>query len=57
MPTKRVGMGRWRKGERELLNVRNQYFQYFTWIYYIWDNVFKNRPHKICGRQPLKNLK
>ena len=24
---------------------------------YIWDKVFKNGPSKICGRQPLKNLK
>ena len=24
---------------------------------YIWDNVFKNEPSKICGRQPLKKLK
>ena len=24
---------------------------------YIWDKVFKNRPSKICGRQPLKNWK
>ena len=24
---------------------------------YIWDNIFKNEPSKICGRQPLKNLK
>ena len=23
----------------------------------IWDKVFKNAPSKICGRQPLKNLK
>ena len=23
----------------------------------IWDEVFKNGPSKICGRQPLKNLK
>ena len=23
----------------------------------IWDKVFKNRPIKICGRQPSKNLK
>ena len=23
----------------------------------IWDNVFKDGPSKICGRQPLKNLK
>ena len=23
----------------------------------IWDNVFKNGPSKICGRQSLKNLK
>ena len=22
-----------------------------------WVNVFKNSPSKICGRQPLKNLK
>ena len=21
------------------------------------DNIFKNGPRKICGRQPLKNLK
>ena len=21
-----------------------------------WDQVFKNRPSKFCGRQPLKNL-
>ena len=25
--------------------------------YLIWDKVFKNGPSKICGRQPLKNLK
>ena len=24
---------------------------------YIWDKVFKNRPNKICGRQPSKTLK
>ena len=23
----------------------------------IWSKVFKNGPSKICGRQPLKNLK
>ena len=23
----------------------------------IWGKVFKNRPSKICGRQPSKNLK
>ena len=23
----------------------------------IWDKVFKNGPSKICGRQPLKNVK
>ena len=22
-----------------------------------WDKVFKNGPSKICGRQPLKNMK
>ena len=21
-----------------------------------WDKVFKNRPSKICGKQPLKNF-
>ena len=24
---------------------------------HIWDKVFENGPSKICGRQPLKNLK
>ena len=24
---------------------------------HIWDKLFKNGPSKICGRQPLKNLK
>ena len=24
---------------------------------HIWDKVFKSGPSKICGRQPLKNLK
>ena len=23
----------------------------------VWHKVFKNGPNKICGRQPLKNLK
>ena len=23
----------------------------------MWDKVFKNKPSKICGRQPLNNLK
>ena len=23
----------------------------------MWDKVFKNGPSKICGRQPLNNLK
>ena len=23
----------------------------------VWDKVFKNGPRKICGRQPLKNMK
>ena len=23
----------------------------------IWDKVFKSGPSRICGRQPLKNLK
>ena len=25
-------------------------------LLFIWDKVFKNRPSKMCGRQPLKNL-
>ena len=25
--------------------------------WFIWDKVFKNEPSKICGRQPLQNLK
>ena len=37
----------------------------FKWLFYfqqpfrvyIWDEVFKNGPSKIYGRQPLKNLK
>ena len=28
-----------------------------TIITFIWDKIFKNGPIKICGRQPLKNLK
>ena len=24
--------------------------------WHIWDEVFKNGPSKICGRQPLNNL-
>ena len=30
---------------------------YISWSYYIWAKVFNNGPAKICGRQPLKNLK
>ena len=26
-------------------------------VYFVWVKVFKNEPSKICGRQPLKNLK
>ena len=32
-------------------------FWFATLISSIWDKVFKKRPSKICGRQPLKNLK
>ena len=32
-------------------------FQSGYLIQYIWIIVFKNEPSKICGRQPLKNLK
>ena len=26
-------------------------------LHHKWDKIFKNEPSKICGRQPLKNLK
>ena len=29
----------------------------FLKVSLIWDKVFKNGPSKVCGRQPLKNLK
>ena len=32
-------------------------FFYLFDLIYIWGKVFKNGPSKICGRQPLKNLK
>ena len=33
-------------------------FKFFTRVLkFIWVKVFKNGPSKICGRQPLKNLK
>ena len=28
----------------------------YTALYNIWDKVFKNRPSKICRRQPLKSF-
>ena len=30
---------------------------YLIFLQNIWDKLFKNEPKKICGRQPLKNLK
>ena len=27
------------------------------WVKTLWDEVFKSEPSKICGRQPLKNLR
>ena len=27
------------------------------WFRSVWVKVFKNGPNKICGRQPLENLK
>ena len=27
------------------------------WVHIMWVKVFKNGPSKLCGRQPLKNLK
>ena len=31
--------------------------RYFFILLKIWDQVFKNGPSEICGRQSLKNLK
>ena len=36
---------------------RLHYSQFNRQLSIIWDKVFKNGPSKICGRQPLKNLK
>ena len=33
------------------------FYQVFHKCWNIWDKVFKSGPSKICGRQPLKNLK
>ena len=33
------------------------WLQLFSRLSFIWVKVFKNGPSKICGRQPLKNLK
>ena len=33
------------------------YFEYVTVAGFNWEEVFKNGSSKICGRQPLKNLK
>ena len=33
-------------------------FVYFSTTHHLkWNKLFKNGPSKICGRQPLKNLK
>ena len=42
-----------------ITNLKNQaaILQRVYLIEIIWDKVFKNGPSKICGRQPLKNLK
>ena len=45
-----------RKIKLSRLNEIFHYFQY-TRMINIWDKVFKNGPSKICGKQPLKNLK
>ena len=37
-----------------LMQVISKQDQHF--VIKIWDKVFKNRPSKICGRQPLKNF-
>ena len=38
-----------------MIEINNLIFKCETNI--IWNKVFKNGPSKICGRQPLKNLK
>ena len=37
--------------------VLNTPLTYLKCMKVLWDKVFKNGPSKICGRQPLKNLK
>ena len=38
-------------------NWKGNSFDINWYLKYMWDKVFKNEPSKICGRQPLKNLK
>ena len=40
---------------RTVLNIRNKYGAILCC--YIWDKVFKIGSSKICGREPVKNLK
>ena len=41
----------------ELDIFQNKSFFITIFSEHIWDKLFKNGPSKICGRQPLKNLK
>ena len=39
-------------------NINRKYCYIGTGIEWVkWDRVFKNGPSKICGRQPVKNLR
>ena len=44
------------KGQGECLSQRFCFWAFLALII-VWVKVFKNGPSKICGRQPLKNLK
>ena len=40
---------------KNILNINKR--RLFLVAHHIWVKVFKNGPSKICGKQPLKNLK
>ena len=45
-----------KQGILKTQNWKNSFLS-FSYKNYKWDNAFKNGPSKICGRQPLNNLK
>ena len=47
---------KWVKLKKKRVRVENLRMKNYAYIS-ICDKVFKNEPGKICGRQPLKNLK